>query len=53
VPRRKERDHRQRIPADGSIAGGTAGEGEIEIQGDHVVRVAAELEGLGYRVRKA
>jgi translation initiation factor 1 len=34
-------------------AGGTAGEGEIEIQGDHVARVAAELEGLGYRVRKA
>ena len=34
-------------------AGGTAGEGEIEIQGDHTVRVAAELERLGYRVRKS
>lgn len=31
-------------------AGGTAGEAEIEIQGDHVARVAAELERLGYRV---
>jgi translation initiation factor 1 len=34
-------------------AGGTVGEGEIEIQGDHVARVAAELERLGYRVRKS
>ena len=33
-------------------AGGTAGDGEIEIQGDHVARVAAELERLVYRVRK-
>ncbi len=33
-------------------AGGTAGDGEIEIQGDHLARVAAELERLGYRVRK-
>jgi len=33
-------------------AGGTAGDGEIEIQGDHVARVAAELDRLGYRVRK-
>jgi len=33
-------------------AGGTTGNGEIEIQGDHVARVAAELEWLGYRVRK-
>jgi translation initiation factor 1 len=32
-------------------AGGTAGDAEIEIQGDHVARVAAELERLGYRVR--
>jgi predicted translation initiation factor SUI1 len=32
-------------------AGGTAGDGEIEIQGDHVAHVAAELERLGYRVR--
>jgi translation initiation factor 1 len=34
-------------------AGGTAGDGEIEIQGDHAARVAAELERLGYRVRKS
>jgi translation initiation factor 1 len=34
-------------------AGGTAGEGEIDIQGDHAARVAAELERLGYRVRKS
>jgi translation initiation factor 1 len=33
-------------------AGGAAKESEIEIQGDHVARVAAELERLGYRVRK-
>ena len=33
-------------------AGGTAGDGEIGIQGDHAARVAAELELLGYRVRK-
>jgi translation initiation factor 1 len=33
-------------------AGGTAGDGEIEIQGDHAGRVAAELERLGYKVRK-
>jgi translation initiation factor 1 len=32
-------------------SGGTAREGEIEIQGDHVVKVAAELVRLGYRVR--
>jgi translation initiation factor 1 len=34
-------------------AGGTAGEGEIEIQGDHVARVVAELDRLGYRIRKS
>jgi translation initiation factor 1 len=34
-------------------AGGTAGDGEIEIQGDHLARVAAELERLGYKVRKS
>jgi len=34
-------------------AGGTVGDGEIEIQGDHVARVSAELERLGYRVRKS
>lgn len=33
-------------------AGGTAKDGEIEIQGDHVARVAAELEKMGYRVKK-
>jgi len=34
-------------------AGGTAGDDEIEIQGDHLARVAAELERLGYKVRKS
>jgi translation initiation factor 1 len=34
-------------------AGGTAGDGEIEIQGDHAARIAAELERLGYRVPSA
>ncbi|HEX9985133.1 MAG TPA: translation initiation factor [Thermoanaerobaculia bacterium] len=33
-------------------SGGTAKDAEIEIQGDHVTTVAAELERLGYRVRK-
>jgi translation initiation factor 1 len=32
-------------------AGGTAKEGEIEIQGDHAKRVAEELAKLGYAVR--
>jgi translation initiation factor 1 len=32
-------------------SGGTAKDDEIEIQGDHVARVAAELTKLGYRVR--
>lgn len=32
-------------------AGGAAKDGEVEIQGDHAARVAAELERLGYRVR--
>lgn len=32
-------------------SGGTAKDGEIEIQGDHAVRVASELAKLGYRVR--
>ena len=31
-------------------AGGAAKDGEIEIQGEHVARVSAELERLGYRV---
>jgi len=34
-------------------AGGTSGDGEIEIQGDHVERIASELERLGYRVRRS
>lgn len=33
-------------------SGGTARDGEIEIQGDHVAKVAAELEKQGYKVRK-
>lgn len=33
-------------------SGGTAKDGEIEIQGDHVAVVAGELERLGYRVRR-
>jgi translation initiation factor 1 len=33
-------------------AGGTAKDDEIEIQGDHAARVAAELERLGYRLRR-
>ena len=33
-------------------SGGTAKDGEIEIQGDHAERIAAELQKLGYRVRK-
>ncbi len=32
-------------------SGGTAKENEIEIQGDHVAAVGAELAKLGYRVR--
>jgi translation initiation factor 1 len=32
-------------------SGGTAKDGEIEIQGDHAVRVKSELEKMGYRVR--
>jgi len=32
-------------------SGGTAKDGEVEIQGDHVARVTAELQKLGYRVR--
>jgi translation initiation factor 1 len=33
-------------------AGGTAKDGEIEIQGDHVAKIATELEKMGYRVRR-
>lgn len=32
-------------------SGGTAKDGEIEIQGDHAARIGAELAKLGYRVR--
>ena len=32
-------------------SGGTAKDGEIEIQGDHVAKVKTELEKLGYRVK--
>ena len=32
-------------------SGGTAKDGEIEIQGDHVEKVKAELAKLGYRVK--
>jgi translation initiation factor 1 len=32
-------------------SGGTARENEIEIQGDHAAKVAAELVRLGYRVK--
>jgi translation initiation factor 1 len=32
-------------------SGGTAREGEIEIQGDHVAKVTDELRKLGYRVK--
>jgi translation initiation factor 1 len=34
-------------------SGGTAKDGEIEIQGDHAGKVAEELGKLGYRVRWA
>ncbi|MBX3400806.1 MAG: translation initiation factor [Gemmataceae bacterium] len=33
--------------------GGTAKDGRIEIQGDHRDRVAAELEALGWKVKRA
>jgi translation initiation factor 1 len=33
-------------------AGGTAKDGEIEVQGDHVAKIASELEKMGYRVKK-
>jgi translation initiation factor 1 len=32
-------------------SGGTAKDAEIELQGDHVVRVKTELEKMGYRVK--
>ena len=33
--------------------GGTVKDGRIEIQGDHRDRIVAELEGLGYRAKRA
>lgn len=33
--------------------GGTVKDGRIEIQGDHRDRIIEELEGLGYRVKRA
>ena len=32
-------------------SGGTAKDAEIEIQGDHVAKIADELRKLGYRVK--
>lgn len=32
-------------------SGGTAKDAEIEIQGDHVAKIAGELQKLGYRVK--
>jgi translation initiation factor 1 len=32
-------------------SGGTAKDGEIEIQGDHLAKIAEELRKLGYRVK--
>jgi translation initiation factor 1 len=33
--------------------GGTVRDGHIEIQGDHRDRIVVELEGMGYRVKRA
>jgi translation initiation factor 1 len=32
-------------------SGGTAKDAEIEIQGDHVPKIAAELQKMGYKVK--
>ena len=32
-------------------SGGTAKDAEIEIQGDHAAKIAAELQRMGYRVK--
>jgi translation initiation factor 1 len=32
-------------------SGGTAKDGELELQGDHVAKVKGELDKLGYRVK--
>jgi translation initiation factor 1 len=34
-------------------SGGTAKDGEIEIQGDHVTKIADELRKLGYKVKSS
>lgn len=33
--------------------GGTVNDGRIEIQGDYRDRIVAELEGMGFRVKRA
>ncbi len=33
--------------------GGTVKDGRIEIQGDHRDRIITELEGMGYRAKRA
>ncbi len=33
--------------------GGTVKDGRIEIQGDHRDRIVAEIEGMGYRAKRA
>lgn len=34
-------------------SGGTVKDGVVEVQGDHVERVVAELQSAGYRVKRA